>query len=51
MKVPLIVLWLFFPFLAVPMKKEPWTQVLWAPLLRLLGSIGVIYGILQVTEN
>ena len=52
MKVLLIILCLFFPFLAVLIKKGPCMAVVWAFLLQLLGHIpGVIYGIVKVTED
>ncbi len=51
-KVLLIVLCLFFPFLAVLIHDGPSRKVLWALLLQLLGHIpGVIYGIYQVTRD
>jgi uncharacterized membrane protein YqaE (UPF0057 family) len=51
-KVFLIILCLFLPFLAVLIKKGPCIQVLWAFLLQLLGHIpGVIYGIYQVVKD
>ncbi|MGI8750993.1 MAG: YqaE/Pmp3 family membrane protein [Acidimicrobiales bacterium] len=51
MKIVLIVLCFFLPFLAVLIKKGPCKAVLWAILLQLLGHIpGVIYGIVKVTE-
>ena len=50
-KALLIVLCLFFPFLAVLIKKGPCLDVVWAFLLQLLGHIpGVIYGLIKVTE-
>jgi uncharacterized membrane protein YqaE (UPF0057 family) len=52
MKILLIVLCLFLPFLAALIKKGPCIEVLWAFLLRPLGHIpGVIYGIYQVTKD
>jgi uncharacterized membrane protein YqaE (UPF0057 family) len=52
MKIALIVLCLFFPFIAVLLKKGPCMAVVWALLLQLLGHIpGVIYGIVKVTED
>jgi uncharacterized membrane protein YqaE (UPF0057 family) len=51
-KVLLIILCLFFPFLAVLIHDGPSKKVLWALLLQLLGHIpGVIYGIYQVTRD
>ena len=51
-KVLLIILCLFLPFLAVLIKKGPCLDVLWAFLLQLLGHIpGVIYGIIKVTQD
>lgn len=51
-KVLLIILWLFLPFLAVLIKKGLCIQVLWAFLLELLGHIpGVLYGIYQVVKD
>lgn len=52
MKVLLIILCFFLPFLAVLIKKGPCLDVLWAFLLQLLGHIpGVIYGIVKVTAD
>jgi uncharacterized membrane protein YqaE (UPF0057 family) len=52
MKVLLIILCFFLPFLAVLIKKGPCIEVLWAFLLQLLGHIpGVIYGIVKVTQD
>lgn len=51
-KVLLIVLCLFFPFVAVLIHDGPSKKVLWALLLQLLGHVpGVIYGIYQVTRD
>lgn len=51
-KALLIVLCLFFPFLAVLIKDGPSLKVLWAFLLQLLGHIpGVIYGIYVVVND
>ncbi len=51
-KVLLIILCLFFPFLAVLIHDGPSKKVLWALLLQLLGHLpGVIYGIYQVTRD
>ncbi|MDQ2955521.1 MAG: YqaE/Pmp3 family membrane protein [Actinomycetota bacterium] len=51
-KVLLIILCLFFPFLAVLIHDGPSRKVLWALLLQLLGHVpGVIYGIYQVTKD
>jgi uncharacterized membrane protein YqaE (UPF0057 family) len=51
-KVLLIVLCLFFPFIAVLIHDGPCMKVVWALLLQLLGHIpGVIYGIYQVTKD
>lgn len=48
----LILICLFFPFIAVLLKKGPSMKVIWALLLQLLGHIpGVIYGIIQVTKD
>lgn len=50
-KILLIILCFFLPFLAVLIKKGPTMEVVWALLLQLLGHIpGVIYGIVKVTE-
>lgn len=50
-KVLLIVLCLFFPFIAVALHGAPLRKVLLALLLQLLGHLpGVIYGIIVVTE-
>lgn len=52
MKLLLIILCFFLPFLAVLIKKGPTKEVLIALLLQLLGHIpGVIYGIVIVTED
>lgn len=52
MKILLIILCFFLPFLAVLIKKGPCIEVLWAILLQLLGHIpGVIYGVVKVTES
>jgi uncharacterized membrane protein YqaE (UPF0057 family) len=52
MKVLLIVLCLFFPFLAVLIHDGPGKKVLIALLLQLLGHFpGVVYGIVQVTRD
>ncbi|MDQ6837872.1 MAG: YqaE/Pmp3 family membrane protein [Actinomycetota bacterium] len=49
MRIFLIVLCFFFPFLAVLIKKGPTLEVLWAFLLQLCGHIpGVIYGLIKV---
>ena len=51
-KILLIVLCLFFPFIAVALRGAPLKKVLIAFLLQLLGHIpGVIYGIIVVTES
>lgn len=51
-KVLLVLLCLFLPFLAVLLKDGPSLKVLWAFLLQLCGHIpGVIYGIIKVTED
>ncbi len=50
-KILLIVLCLFFPFIAVALRGAPLKKVLIAFVLQLLGHIpGVIYGIVVVTE-
>lgn len=52
MKILLIVLCFFFPFIAVLIKDGLSSRVLIAFLLQLLGHIpGVIYGILVVTRD
>ena len=52
MKILLIILCFFLPFLAVLIKKGPCMEVVWAFLLQLLGHIpGVIYGLIQVTKD
>ncbi|GAA4267812.1 YqaE/Pmp3 family membrane protein [Frondihabitans peucedani] len=52
MKILLIVLCFFFPFVAVLIKEGPNLHVLWAFLLQLLGHVpGVIYGIYRVTRD
>jgi uncharacterized membrane protein YqaE (UPF0057 family) len=51
-KVLLVILCLFLPFLAVLIKDGPCLKVLWAFLLQLCGHIpGVIYGIYQVVKD
>ena len=51
-KILLIVLCLFFPFLAVLILDGPSKKVLLALLLQLLGHIpGVIYGIYEVVTH
>jgi uncharacterized membrane protein YqaE (UPF0057 family) len=51
-KVLLVLLCLFLPFLAVLLKDGPSLKVLWAFLLQLCGHIpGVIYGIYQVVKD
>ena len=51
-KVLLVLLALFLPWLAVMIKDGPSLKVLWAFLLQLLGHIpGVIYGIYQVVKD
>jgi uncharacterized membrane protein YqaE (UPF0057 family) len=51
-KVLLIILCLFFPFIAVLIHDGPCMKVVWALLLQLLGHIpGVVYGIYQVTRD
>jgi uncharacterized membrane protein YqaE (UPF0057 family) len=51
-KVPLIILCLFFPFIAVLIHDGPSKKVLWAAVLQLLGHIpAVIYGISQVLND
>jgi uncharacterized membrane protein YqaE (UPF0057 family) len=51
-KVLLIILCFFLPFLAVLIKDGPSLKVLWAFLLQLCGHIpGVIYGIYQVVKD
>jgi uncharacterized membrane protein YqaE (UPF0057 family) len=50
-KVLLIILCLFFPFIAVALRGAPLKKVLIAFVLQLLGHIpGVIYGIVVVCE-
>jgi len=52
MKLLLIILCLFLPFLAVLIKKGPCIEVLWALLLQLVGHVpGVVYGIYEVTKD
>jgi len=52
MKLFLIILCLFLPFLAVLIKKGPCIEVLWALLLQLVGHVpGVVYGIYEVTKD
>ncbi|MBC3763315.1 YqaE/Pmp3 family membrane protein [Quadrisphaera oryzae] len=52
MKILLIILCFFFPFIAVLIKDGLSPRVLIAFLLQLLGHIpGVIYGILVVTRD
>jgi uncharacterized membrane protein YqaE (UPF0057 family) len=47
----LIVLCLFFPFLAVLIHEGPTRRVLWAILFQIIGHLpGVIYGIYVVTS-
>lgn len=51
-KILLIVLCLFFPFVAVLLVDGLSLKVLWAFLLQLLGHVpGVIYGIWRVTRD
>jgi uncharacterized membrane protein YqaE (UPF0057 family) len=51
-KLFLIILWFFFPFVAVLLHDGLSIKVLWAFLLQLLGHVpGVIYGIYQVTRD
>jgi uncharacterized membrane protein YqaE (UPF0057 family) len=51
-KVLLIILCLFFPFVAVLIHDGPSKKVLWALLLQLLGHFpGVVYGIYEVTKD
>ncbi|MEV6850192.1 YqaE/Pmp3 family membrane protein [Actinoplanes sp. NPDC051411] len=51
-KILLIVLCLFFPFLAVLIHEGLTRRVLWAILFQLIGHIpGVIYGIYVVTSE
>jgi uncharacterized membrane protein YqaE (UPF0057 family) len=51
-KVPLIILCLFFPFIAVLIHDGPSKKVVWAIVLQLLGHIpAVIYGISQVLND
>ncbi len=51
-KVLLVLLCFFLPFLAVLLKEGPSIKVLWAFLLQLLGHIpGVIYGIWVVVND
>ncbi|WP_375491353.1 YqaE/Pmp3 family membrane protein [uncultured Jatrophihabitans sp.] len=51
-KVLLIILCLFFPFLAVLIHDGLSRKVLWAFLLQLLGHVpGVIYGIYQIVRD
>jgi uncharacterized membrane protein YqaE (UPF0057 family) len=51
-KVLLVILCLFLPFLAVLIKDGLCLKVLWAFLLQLCGHIsGVIYGIYQVVKD
>jgi uncharacterized membrane protein YqaE (UPF0057 family) len=52
MKILLIVLCFFFPFIAVLIKEGLTKRVLIAFLLQLLGHVpGVIYGLLVVTRD
>ncbi len=52
MRIALIVLCFFFPFLAVLLKDGPSKKVLIAFLLQLLGHVpGVVYGLLVVTRD
>jgi uncharacterized membrane protein YqaE (UPF0057 family) len=51
-KTLLIILCLFFPFLAVLIAEGVSIRVLWAFLLQLLGHVpGVIYGIYRITRD
>lgn len=51
-KTLLIILCLFFPFIAVFLKEGLSLKVLWAFLLQLLGHVpGVIYGIYVVVQD
>ena len=51
MKILLIVICLFLPWVAVLLKKGPCMEVIWALLLQLLGHIpGVIYGMYKISE-
>ena len=51
-KVLLIILCLFFPALAVLIRKGPCIEILWAFLLQLLGHIpGVIYGLYEISKD
>lgn len=51
-QVGLIVLCLFFPFVAVMLHGEPLRKVLIALVLQLLGHFpGVVYGLVQVTRG
>jgi uncharacterized membrane protein YqaE (UPF0057 family) len=51
-KIPLIIVCLFFPFVAVLIHDGPSKKVLWAFLLQVIGHIpGVIYGLFQVTRD
>lgn len=51
-KALLIVLCLFFPFLAVLIAEGPSIRVLWAFLLQLLGHVpGVVYGIYRILQD
>lgn len=52
MKVGLIVLCFFFPFVAVMLHGDPPRKVLVALLLQLLGHFpGVVYGLVQITRD
>jgi uncharacterized membrane protein YqaE (UPF0057 family) len=51
-KVALIVLCFFFPFVAVALHGEPLRKVLIALVLQLLGHFpGVIYGLVLITRD
>jgi uncharacterized membrane protein YqaE (UPF0057 family) len=52
MKVLLVLLCLFLPWVAVLLKEGPSMKVLWAFLLQLLGHIpGVLYGLWVILED
>lgn len=51
-KALLVVLCLFFPFLAVLLNSGPSVKVVWAFLLQLAGHVpGVVYGLYQVLKK
>jgi uncharacterized membrane protein YqaE (UPF0057 family) len=52
MKVALIILCFFFPFVAVLLHGDPPKKVLIALVLQLLGHFpGVVYGLVQITRD